>query len=147
MQQRQTLERAEYLDRMIPLDGASHAEAVSYSVDIPMRYSECFATLTDGSTVRLKNSRQFMGWSGQDSDCSLLFRSNGSRIVIDTGAGCSQSSGTERPSGVRKFVARDGSLLFIRHRGQGLAKSLGKRMLTYVMPVPDAEGLLQGASI
>lgn len=145
MKQRQTLERAEYLDRMIPLDGASHADAASYSVDIPMRYTECFATLTDGSTVRLKNSRQFMGWSGQGSDRSLLFRSNGSRIVIDTGAECSQTRGTGRSSGVRKFVARDGSLLFIRHRGQGLARSLGKRMLTYAMPVTEPEGLLQGA--
>ena len=49
-------EKAEFLDQAIPLKGASHADVVSYSVEIPMRYAEVLATLADGSKVKLKNN-------------------------------------------------------------------------------------------
>jgi len=51
----------EFLDRAIPLDGASHAEVVSYSVGITTRYASCFAMLADGSKVRLKDSSPRVG--------------------------------------------------------------------------------------
>jgi len=54
--------RAAFLDRAIPLNGASHADVVEYSVDTPMRYTECFARLADGRDVRFKDSRQFLAW-------------------------------------------------------------------------------------
>ena len=56
----------DFLDRAIPLSGASHADVVSYSVAIPMRYAECFGVLADGRKVRFADKRNFVGWSGYD---------------------------------------------------------------------------------
>ena len=95
------------LDAILPLRGASHADVVRYSVDVPMRYSECCATLKDGSTARLRNAGQFVGWTGMNGGRSLLFRTSSGRIVL----------GAERRSharGIQKFIARDGSLKFVR---------------------------------
>lgn len=127
-------ERAEFLDRTIPLDGASHADVVSYTVDIPMRYAECVATLRDGRKARLKDNRQFMGFSGRDKDRSLLFKSGGRRIVID-------ARGEHRRAewnGVHKFIGRDGGLLFIRRWSEELASDIGARMQTFSIPTAAA---------
>lgn len=70
------------LDEVIPLDGASHTDVVKYSVEIPVRYAECFALLSDGRKVGLAEPRRFVGWSGNDPDKSLLFRNNGSHIEL-----------------------------------------------------------------
>ena len=70
------------LDEVIPLDGASHTDVVNYSVEIPVRYAECFALLSDGRKVALAEPRRFVGWSGHDPDRSLLFRNNGSHIEL-----------------------------------------------------------------
>ncbi len=74
----------EFLDRVIPLDGASHAEVVSYSVGITTRYANCFAMLADGSKVRLKDSTKFIGWSGWDGQRAFLFRDNDLHIELQT---------------------------------------------------------------
>jgi len=144
--------RATFLDRTIPLDGASHAEVVEYSVDIPMRYAQCFARLADGRTVRLKDTSQFLAWSGWEGKRSFLFRSGRRRIEIQTDArdrtGNVQSGhvfgviswmflmiGAEdvpvRNHAARKFIARDGSQLVIPHWGQLLARSIGRRAPLY----------------
>ncbi len=70
------------LDEVIPLDGASHTDVVNYSVEIPVRYAECFALLSDGRKVGLAEPRRFVGWSSHDPDRSLLFRNNGSHIEL-----------------------------------------------------------------
>ncbi len=70
------------LDEVIPLDGTSHTDVVNYSVEIPVRYAECFALLCDGRKVGLAEPRRFVGWSGHDPDRSLLFRNNGSHIEL-----------------------------------------------------------------
>ena len=74
----------DFLDRIIPLDGASHAEVVSYSAEIPTRYASCFAMLADGSKVRLKDSSKFIGWSGWGDRNSYLFRDNDLHIELQT---------------------------------------------------------------
>ena len=74
----------EFLDRVIPLDGASHADVVSYSVEIPTRNATCFATLADGSKARLKDSTRFIGWSGWEGQRSYLFRDNDLHIELQT---------------------------------------------------------------
>ena len=74
----------DFLDRIIPLDGASHAEVVSYSVEIPTRYASCFATLADGTKARLKDSSKFIGWSGWGDRNSYLFRDNDLHIELQT---------------------------------------------------------------
>ena len=45
-----------------------------------MRYSECFAILTDGSKVPLANKRQFLAWSGARNDCSVMFNAGGQHV-------------------------------------------------------------------
>ena len=45
------------LDSLIPLRNASHADVVEYRVEIPMRYAECYAILTDGRRARLVEPR------------------------------------------------------------------------------------------
>ena len=109
---------AELLDRVIPLRGASHADVVCYAVDVPMRYTECCAILSDGRIARLRDTRQFMGWSATRTTMELLFtgadrhveialeRSGAPRVRDVT---CWRIS-DKRPNGnARYFVARDGS--------------------------------------
>ncbi len=113
----------ELLDRMIPLDGASHNEVEYYGVEIPMRYATCFAILTDGRKVMLQDSRFFVGWSGWDEKRSYLFRNGGLHIEMQTDA--KHPVGRSSPGNVcninlqtavtaiedrkRKFIAPDGS--------------------------------------
>jgi len=124
MQQEQ-IEKAKYLDQMIPLNGASHADVVSYGVDTPMRYSECFAKLADGRVVRLQDSRQFIGWSGMNGSRRLLFRSDAGRILIPGSVSHAEVMSDRRSSGPQKFVTRDGGLLFVRRLGQDIARFVG----------------------
>jgi len=124
MQQEQ-IEKAKYLDQMIPLSGASHADVVSYGVDTPMRYSECFAKLADGRVVRPQDSRQFIGWSGMNGSRRLLFRSDAGRILIPAFVSQQQAMSERRSSGLHKFITRDGGLLFVRRLGQDIARYVG----------------------
>lgn len=134
MSKREQTERPEFLDQAIPLEGASHRDVVDYAVDIPMRYAECVATLRDGRKVRLRDSRQFMGFSGRDRDRCLLFKAGGRRIVIDARGGRHEAEW----NGVHKFVGRDGSLLFVRRWSEQVANDLGTRMQTFSMPTATA---------
>ncbi len=124
MQQEQ-IEKAKYLDQMIPLNGASHADVVSYGVDTPMRYSECFAKLVDGRVVRLMDSRQFIGWSGMNGSRRLLFRSDAGRILIPASVSHQQATPERRSNSLHKFITRDGGLLFVRRLGQDIARHVG----------------------
>lgn len=131
---------AAYLDQVIPLKGASHADVVSYSVEIPMRYAECFARLRDGRKVRLADRSRFIGWSGDDAKRSLLFRKNLLHIelCIDKGLNGSalgpggisdivlesavrtvktaEDSPCESHDAERKFIGIDGSLVTLPGR-------------------------------
>jgi len=160
--------RAAFLDRTIPLDGASHAEVVEYSVDIPLRYAQCFARLVDGRTVRLRDASQFLAWSGREGKRSFLFRSGLRRIEIQTDArdriGNAQSGNVfgviswlflmigvnnvpVYNHAARKFIARDGSQLVIPHWGQILARRIGRRAPLCRGEVPDAHGLTSAAPV
>lgn len=83
---------AAYLDQVIPLKDASHADVVSYTVEVPMRYAECFATLRDGRKVRLTDKRRFIGWAGDDENRALLFRKNLLHIELRTDKGLNGSA-------------------------------------------------------
>jgi hypothetical protein len=155
--------RAAFLDRAIPLNGASHAEVVEYSVDIPMRYAECFAKLADGRTVRLKDSRQFLAWSGWDDKRSFLFCNGRRRIEIQTdvrnrvgnvqaGHVCGvinwlflMVGANDAPlhnHAARKFIAPDGSQLVIPHWGQIFARRIGRRAPMYHGEILGSDGLV-----
>lgn len=117
----------DFLDRVIPLDGVSHADVVSYSVETPTRYARCFAELSDGSKVRFVKLRKFIGWSGRKNKRSFLFRNNGLHIEIRTDSEdpgrrdvpghvndvILESAATVRESGVRKFIGIDGSQILL----------------------------------
>ena len=70
------------LDEVIPLRDASHADVVSYSVEVPMRYAECFGVLACGRKISLVDNRQFVGWSCHDAKRSLLFRNRDVHVEI-----------------------------------------------------------------
>lgn len=114
---------ARILDNLIPLRGASHADVVEYRVEIPMRYAECRAILADGSQVRFKNPRKFLGWSSHDARRSLLFRNNDITLEVEVD---NQAAAEERSTvrsinlqaamrkganRLKKFIGIDGDLL------------------------------------
>ena len=73
---------AQFLDRAIPLKNSSHADVTNYRIETIWRKAECIATLNDGSETKLRNSWQFIAWSGREAKRSLLFRNNGLHIEI-----------------------------------------------------------------
>jgi len=77
---------ARYLDEAIPLQDASHADVVHYSVETIWRKAECIATLADGRRAKLHDAWQFIGYRGRDSAQRLLFRSNGLHIEVQIDA-------------------------------------------------------------
>lgn len=117
------------LDEVIPLRDASHADIISYAVEIPMRYAECFGILTCGRKISFVDNRQFIGWSCHDDKRSLLFRNDEVQVEIKVDPDDPHSrdepgyvrdiilepcdrriSVTESP---RKFIGVDGSLLLL----------------------------------
>lgn len=121
----------ELLDLAIPLAGASHANVVSYDVAVPLRYSECIATLDDGRQVRLRHPGQLVGWSGPAGQRSLIFKHGDRGIEIRMGGthvhrirsihAC-RLMVAESPFRVarcqHKLVARDGSLVYTNQMGR-----------------------------
>ena len=111
------------LDEVIPLQGASHADVVEYVVEMPIRYAECLALLSDGRKVSLRNPRQFVGWSKHGRNRSLLFRSKGKHYEVAVEAellgqmpGCIRTvylegESEQRASRARKFIGIDGNLV------------------------------------
>lgn len=125
-----------FLDRMIPLAGASHADAIEYAIVIPMRYAECVAILADGRQVRLREPRQLVGWSGPVERRSFVFRSGDRGVEVRVDAARrrrvrevrdfllsierSLEFGVER---VRKLIACDGSLVFVREMSNAASRT------------------------
>jgi malate synthase len=72
----------QFLDRAIPLKNASHADVANYRVETVWRKAECIATLKDGTEDKLRNSWQFIAYSGREAKRSLLFQNNGLHIEI-----------------------------------------------------------------
>jgi hypothetical protein len=138
MTRQERLERAEILDKEIPLRGASHADVVGYGIDIPMRYTECFAHLADGSVVRFQDRRQFVGWSGDEDGRSFLFQNGAQRIVIEA-AGASEQRRT------RKFIGRDGGLMYLRQWRQERSRSVESSMPLHALFCIGMEPLGRGA--
>lgn len=71
-----------FLDGKVPLVNASHADVVSYSVEIIWRKAECIATLACGNRVKLADAWQFIGYTGRDPVRRLLFCNDGLYIEL-----------------------------------------------------------------
>jgi malate synthase len=114
---------ARILDSLVPLRNASHADAVEYRVEIPMRYAECMAILADGRKATFLEPRNFLGWSSHDARRSLLFRHNDIALEVEI-----DNLAAERACGIvrsinlqaalrstanriKKFIGVDGSQL------------------------------------
>ncbi len=116
---------ARILDTLIPLRNASHADVVEYSVEIPMRYAECYAVLADGSRVRFMEPRKFLGWSSHDARRSLLFRNNDITLEVEVdNCAAEKANSTVRSinlqaairkgaNRIKKFIGIDGDQLIL----------------------------------
>ncbi len=117
----------DFLDRILPLNDASHCDVVRYTVDIPTRYARCFAELADGRKVCFRKLRKFIGWSDHESERSFLFLDKGLHIEIQTAHGqpngrkapgrirdvVLEPASTNRQENDRKFIGIDGSQVFL----------------------------------
>lgn len=124
-----TYDATALLDDFIPLRDASHADVVEYCVEIPTRYAQCVALLTDGRKVTLAQPHKFIGWSSHSASRSLLFRNSEATLEI----GVTDSQYIEKQpaalpgkirsiifdvvaprcaSTMKKFIGTDGGLIF-----------------------------------
>ena len=76
----------EFLDSAIPLQGVSHSDVVRYGLDRHDAYTEFIASLSNGETTALRDSKQFIGFAEGDDHCDYLFRNNGLHIEIKVNA-------------------------------------------------------------
>jgi hypothetical protein len=167
----------DFLDRKLPLVGASHADVVNYSVDVPLSFASCFATLADGRKARFRDAARFLGWSDTHGRRTLLFRSGHRRIEIRSNTGLPAGhigSGRRcrvvswpsltfaggdllirkdndplksRLQGARKFIARDGSQLIIGRLGQMLATTVGRPLTPQLAMPRDHNEFAGGAHV
>ncbi len=75
---------AAFLDRTIPLDGASHADVADYEIDESHEPTAFVAALADGRVVPLQDVASFVGFRRRGSRCSYLFRHHGLHIDLQT---------------------------------------------------------------
>ncbi|MDH3351982.1 MAG: hypothetical protein OEM60_00835 [Gammaproteobacteria bacterium] len=166
-----------FLDKIVPLKGASHAEVVAYAIDVPMRYAECYATLANGRKARFVNAAQFIGWSDEDGKRAYLFRKGRRRIEIRTqleespaqtkaglvrqviswpslmiGGNDLSFIKHDNPSAgrlkrMRKVTMRDGSLMVVRRWRRVLARCVGYCGTTHAVAANAPDGLLGGAPV
>ena len=71
-----------FLDRTIPLDGASHADVNRYGLDRNGGAASFVASLAGGGTVGLATPEQFAGFAGDGGCCTYLFCNHGLHIEL-----------------------------------------------------------------
>ncbi len=125
LQQKESTDAFSLLDELIPLQDARHSDVVEYSVEVPFRYAECFAMLSDGRKARFLNSRCFVGWSSYAPSRTLLFKVNGAHLELDVEeqlAGQApgqihnitlEAMALRCADKVKKFIGIDGDLVLI----------------------------------
>jgi malate synthase len=89
----------DFLDDVVPLDGASHADVARYAV----ADGQLAATLSDGSKAALAAQGQFVGYSGDSAEPhSVLLKNN--NLHIDILIDPHNSIGKDDPAGVADLV-------------------------------------------
>ena len=124
-QPQKSLDAVTLLDDLIPLKDASHTDVVEYSIEVPFRYAECFALLSDGRKVGLTKPRRFVGWSSYNPSRTLLFRVKGAHLELDIEdqlAGMApgkvhnitlEAMALRCADSVKKFIGIDGNLVLL----------------------------------
>jgi hypothetical protein len=124
-QPQKSLDAVTLLDDLIPLKDASHTDVVEYSIEVPFRYAECFALLSDGRKVGLTKPRRFVGWSSYDPSHTLLFRVKGAHLELeieDQLAGMApgkvhnitlEAMALRCADSMKKFIGIDGNLVLL----------------------------------
>ncbi len=92
----------DFLDRTIPLAGASHTAAREYAVDTSTQPATCCVTLSDGRSVGLVDTDKFAGFSEQGDKRSYLFRNNNLYLELQTDA--DHPVGKDAPGNVSDVV-------------------------------------------
>ncbi|NNF40144.1 MAG: malate synthase G, partial [Woeseiaceae bacterium] len=75
-----------FLDRAIPLAGASHADVNRYGLDRAENGAVFVASLPNGETTQLQDPQQFAGYSTDEQQSAYLFQNNGLHIEIQVNA-------------------------------------------------------------
>ena len=94
---------AEYLDQIVPLDGASHTEVTAYGIgadDSGTRHLR--AILNNGGNTALVDEDQFVGFVNEDDPSSILLRHNG--LHVDIQIDREDPVGAVHPAGVKDVV-------------------------------------------
>ena len=72
----------EFLDRAIPLAGASHSDVNTYGMDHSDGSVRFVASQANGETLGLKTEEQFVAYNTNDSRSQFLFRNNGLHVEL-----------------------------------------------------------------
>ena len=72
----------EFLDRSIPLAGASHSDVNTYGLDHSDGGVRFVASQANGETLALKSEEQFVAFSTNESRSQFLFRNNGLHLEL-----------------------------------------------------------------
>ncbi|MFW6092827.1 MAG: malate synthase G [Pseudomonadota bacterium] len=71
-----------FLDEVVPLEGASHANVVAYGIGDGGGRRELRAILDDGGNTGLADPEQFAGYVGEDEPSAVLLVNNGLHLEI-----------------------------------------------------------------
>ncbi len=74
----------EFLDKALPLEGASHSDVNAYGLDHTADGVHFVAAQANGDALVLKDPGQFAAFAERDECCCYLFRNNGLHIEIQT---------------------------------------------------------------
>ncbi len=91
-----------FLDRAVPLEHGSYAEAVGFDVDSSSGKKVLRVRLKDDNTVGLSDPGQFAGYAGETKPSSILLKNNGLHVevLIDP----DDPVGSQHPAGVKDVV-------------------------------------------
>ena len=93
---------SDFLDRTLPLDGASHSDASAYGVDHTENGARFVASCASGKTIGLEDPELFIGFAEDASRKSYLFRHHELNIDLQTDA--EDPIGKDAPANVADIV-------------------------------------------
>jgi len=88
-----------------------------------------------------------MGWSGPEEDRCLLFGQGARRILVSADARDLSAAVAKEERVVGKFIARDGSLLFVRELGLAVARNMSARISIPFLPDNDYRSTAASAAV